>query len=296
MNTRAIVIFLAVNCVISVAVGYKFFTNEDKPESNQLKPVPAVVQQAFPLPQSSNVSLNTEEQKKNEQNLNITQKQEQSLEIVTSQLPVPFQGAQVPLVIVAAQASAQHEKNLKNINEKVKVVEVPESFTATAAPVSTEELQNICTVLGPLDFNSKNSLELILKNSPQHTQLKYKSEEKPVFEVYWNLGKDREQAEELLQKQKLNGTMSDNRFMIIQNEVQDWIVPIIEINSNIEVAKETANTLAVAANKNNAGGKWQYRTKPTAYFYTIENFEILDKKSLKSIDVMLDAPKEPCVK
>lgn len=301
MNTRAIVIFLAVNCVISVAVGYKFFTNENKTDTKtQLKPVPAVVKQEFPMPQAAALTPVAEKdnQKKSEliaQPITVNNFLNQG---ATDGAPLPvISNNTKPPVLVTVQSQDVNQVSQKSITQEKNIIptkssELPEAFTPHD---EAEEVNpNICTVLGPLDFDAKNSLELILKNSPQHKQLKYHTEEKPVFEVYWNLGKDREEAEELLQKQKLNGTMSDSRFMIIQNEVGDWIVPIIEVNSNIDVAKATANTLAAAANKNNAGGKWQYRTKPTAYFYTVENFEILDKKALKSIDVMLDTPKQPC--
>lgn len=266
MNTRAIVIFLAINGIISVAVGYKLFNKND----NQTSQAPVTVQQA--------VLVNTETavpvEKKNEVNPTDLSNE------LKSALPIPLIGANAPISLV--------------IQEPIKV-DTSSQPQETPSPVAKNDVvESICTVVGPMDFSAKNSMEVILKNDSNFSTLRYVSEEKPVYEVYWNLGKDRELAENLLQKQKESGTMSDSRYMMVQSEAADWIVPIIEINSSIDVARDTANTLAQTANKQNAGGKWQYRTKPTAYFYTIKNFEALDKKSSKSIDMMINAPKYPC--
>jgi hypothetical protein len=146
-----------------------------------------------------------------------------------------------------------------------------------------------CISLGPLGINDKANLDVILsKNENQAIIVK-----KPVYEIYWNLGNNYQNATSLFEKQK-NGPMSDSKFVLIQDEENNWIVSITEVYTTIETAKSLAIQLAEKAQKINAGGKWQYRTKPDAYFYTFNDFLKLNSNTINSINVLFNTQKRTC--
>ena len=94
----------------------------------------------------------------------------------------------------------------------------------------------------------------------------------------------------------LNKTYSleEDKFVLVQDESKDWIVSIAEVNSSLEYARSIANQLATTGSKYNAGGKWNYRTKPNAYFYKFDDFSQIDNKTKNSLNVMLTVNKIPC--
>jgi hypothetical protein len=298
MNTRALVVFLAINGVISVAIGYKFFY---KPQSST------------PIVQEKSIDF-----KSNHNSTNLDNNKSANTQITTNTVPTNQLAKISPshTLVNNTNNSTNVEVNnnipvtnpslvknsLVNPNQPINNMAISENKGSTILsnnlvkninPIVNNQ-EHICTEIGPMDFNAKNSMEVIIKKDPQYTNIQYSFEEKPVYEIYWNLGNNREQAQEMFQKQKQNGTLTDSRFVMVLNEDKDWIVPITEVNISLEYAKEMANKLASAANKTNAGGKWNYQTKPTAYFYKISNFDILDIKTKKSIDMMINSSKYPC--
>lgn len=318
MNTRYLVIFLALNGLISVAIGYKQI-KESVTESSATDSNTNSTNNTSNVIDMNNTNSSNNVPNNNNINPNNLNSGQNNLGFinngVNSHQPTPVAQSVTTIFNDKKNENIQTNNNNNNdisigntpfqnnsSNTNIKEDNKPNPNAQIKIANNTEQedtnkdlnKNNVCTSIGPMDFNSKNTMEVILKQDKNINSLKYNSEQKPVYEVYWNLGKDRETAENLLQKQKNNGTMSDSRFIMVQNDEKDWVVPITEINSTLEVAKNTAIKLASTANKSNIGGKWNYRTMPTAYFYTISNFDILDSKTRKSIDVMINANKNPC--
>lgn len=150
----------------------------------------------------------------------------------------------------------------------------------------------VCTVVGPLNLEQKGTMDVILTKNKSEQVIRV--EKRPVFEIYWNLGKDKNIAQELFEKQKQNGTMQDPKFILVQDENKDWVVSVVQINTSLEQAQAMANQLAEKAQKINAGGRWQYKAKPEAYFYIFNDYSTLEPQTINGINVMLNPNKQPC--
>lgn len=316
MNTRALVIFLGINVVLSVAIGYKYFSNE-----NQSKDTPPVIQQqsiSLPGTNHSNLSVNAVTEKTNNSenvpNQNLSPMTLAMQELKNQSVPAtpitenssnsPNQPNTNTTNIAAAnttisspqnESMVQHIINLQQGTQATSNLQNSNNQTSATTVVNANVNNNkVCTVLGPLDLKDKATMDLILSKDSNANKNQIEVSQKPIYEIYWNLGKDRDEAEALFQKQKQSGTMQEDKFVLVQDESKDWIVSIAEVNSSLEYARSIANQLATTGSKYNAGGKWNYRTKPNAYFYKFDDFSQIDSKTKNSLNVMLNVNKIPC--
>lgn len=122
-----------------------------------------------------------------------------------------------------------------------------------------------CIVYGPISYDNKNTVDMLLNRAGIISI--FNTVEKPVYEVYWNLGKDKVKAVELFEMQKNDGPLQDEKYKLALNEDNDWVVSISKITANEVMAKDLATNLAIKANKINTGGRWQYKNKSVVYFY-----------------------------
>lgn len=320
MNTRALVIFLGINVVLSVAIGYKYFSNE-----NQSKDTPPVIQQqSISLPgttHASSLSVNAVTEKTNNSenlsNQNLSPMTLSMQELKNQSVPVTpitennsnsTNQPNTNITTIAAantitslpqnESMVQHIMNLQQGNQATPNLQNNNTQNSANTVVTTNNLSinnnKVCTVLGPLDLKDKATMDLILSKDSNANKNQIEVSQKPIYEIYWNLGKDRDEAEALFQKQKQSGTMQEDKFVLVQDESKDWIVSIAEVNSSLEYARSIANQLATTGSKYNAGGKWNYRTKPNAYFYKFDDFSQIDNKTKNSLNVMLTVNKIPC--
>lgn len=292
MSTRALVIFLGINVVCSVVIGYKYFSKE-----NELKTTTPIIQQQ---------SIFSEPKNDSKVNVNVDKNKTISNDISTQKVQSKsIQNSNVPLLSNSRKESdsmVQHIINLKQNNNDLPIAnagDIPSTNglsdkTPNQTSNSKSANQKICTILGPLVLKDKATMDLILSKDSNAGKNDIEISQKPIFEIYWNLGKDRENAEILFQKQKQNGTMQEENFILVQDENKDWIVSVAEINSTIEYAKTITNQLATTGKKYNAGGKWSYKIKPNAYFYQFNDFSQIDEKTKTSFNVMLGINKTPC--
>lgn len=124
---------------------------------------------------------------------------------------------------------------------------------------------NTCVVYGPISSDNKGVVDMLI-NKAKITGI-FNTIEKPVYEVYWNLGKDKVKAVLLFEAQKNEGPLQDEKYKLSLNEENDWVVNISKITANELIAKDLATNLAIKANKINTGGRWQYKNKSVVYFY-----------------------------
>jgi hypothetical protein len=145
--------------------------------------------------------------------------------------------------------------------------------------------------MGPLNAEEKSTMDFILAKNKQ-TDLA-KVDKVQSHQLFWNLGKNKSEAEKLFSKQK-EGAMANPKFVLIQNQNKDWIVNITKVHGVDDVAKRLLKDLEDKAQKINAGGTWQYTTLPEGYFYKFNDFKSLKEVTVNSIDIMLKVPKDPC--
>ena len=148
-------------------------------------------------------------------------------------------------------------------NLATKIVPSPEPIGKNYIPSSS------CVVYGPISYDNKGVVDILL-NKAKLTPL-FNTVEKPVYEVYWNLGKDKVKAIELFEMQKNDGPLQEEKYKLALNEDNDWVVSISKITANELMAKDLATNLAIKANKIQTGGRWQYKNKSTVYFYQTDN-------------------------
>lgn len=149
----------------------------------------------------------------------------------------------------------------------------------------------ICMEYGPLDIEQKSIFDAIVIKEKIKPSVKVS--QKNQYEIYWNLGNNQVQANEMFERQKRD-VLQDKKFKLIE-ENGIWVVSIAIVNDNIETAKALAIQLSEKAGKVNAGGKWQYRTLPNAYYYQVKNINEMTAKSQAQITTGMGVAKKPCL-
>lgn len=150
-----------------------------------------------------------------------------------------------------------------------------------------------CVVYGPISYENKNVVDMLLTKS--NIIGLFNSVEKPVYEVYWNLGKDKVTAIELFEVQKNEGPLQDEKYKIALNEDNDWVVSISKIIADENMAKNLATNLAIKANKIQTGGRWQYKNKSTVYFYQSESSAKIPNEVSAVLEKTFSINKSKCV-
>lgn len=158
------------------------------------------------------------------------------------------------------------------------------------APVISQPLP-LCMVYGPMNLDQKATFYSLLSQDSISQDAKF--ERKEQFEIDWSLGKDKNIANELFSKQK-SGALQDEKFKLVSVD-GNWIVPITTVNDSAQSAEKFANQLAEKANKVNAGGKWEYRKLPDAYFIEVKNVNALSAESVNEINNGMNINKKPCL-
>ena len=151
---------------------------------------------------------------------------------------------------------------------------------------------NSCVVYGPISEESKAIVDMLLQKA--NIQKLFNTVEKTVFEVYWNLGKDKVNAIKLFEVQKNGGPLHEEKYKLSMNEDGDWIVSISNITDNEAMAREVATNLALKAKKVNAGGRWQYKKTGVFYFYQIDNSAKIPKEVVAVIEKTFSIYKNAC--
>lgn len=197
----------------------------------------------------------------------------------------------------AEEKAAKTEEYKQEIVAAQAAKPIEDAKTVLAAPptentqIITTKPDPVCAVLGPFNIDEKASVDVLI--SKNKTEQEIRIEKKPVFEIYWNLGRNEANAKKLFETQK-QGALQDAKFVMVQNEKREWIVPITQVHTNADVAKKLAVELGEKANKVNAGGTWSYTEKPDAYFYFFKDYAGLDKVVADSISLLVGEKKQPC--
>lgn len=150
---------------------------------------------------------------------------------------------------------------------------------------------SLCMVYGPIGIEQKATLDTIF--SQEKIETKTVVDKKTQYEIYWNLGKDKSIATEMFNRQKA-GSLQDPKFKITNSD-GIWMVSIATVSDSVDNAKTLAGQLAEKANKVKAGGNWQYRTLPDAYFYQLKDVNALSQQALAQINTGMDISRKPCL-
>jgi hypothetical protein len=193
------------------------------------------------------------------------------------------------------QAHINYKHNIVDIEKKNLEKIIKQNIT----PIHLAKVKNpndlqICQVLGPLTISQSTTLQSILNKASQlKTNIQYQTYHHPIYQIYWNLGTNYNTAQALFEKQKTNGTMNNPKFVLSQDG-SNWIVNIAQLDLPLDNVISIATNLAEKADKVNAGGHWQYRTLPDAYFYKFSSFNSIPTPVINSINLMVNPAKESC--
>lgn len=220
------------------------------------------------------------------------------------QKPLVFTPSQVPSVAPNVQVASPNKQpspadiNIHTSTENVNKANVNPDTNRPSNPVAsvpaiTNENDKVCVIYGPLDIEEKSRMDLILGKYKQNNLAKV--DKKTTYLIYWNLGSDKKEADKLFARLKENGgALADPKFVLTKNENGDYVVNIVRVNTGKVVAEKLTNDLISRAAKVNTGGQWLYKALPEGYFYTISDTNKLNPKVLQSINMLIEAPKDPC--
>lgn len=177
----------------------------------------------------------------------------------------------------------------KQINRQIQQTSINSPTIADKTHVASVN----CIVYGPINPDNKNVVDMLL-NKANITHL-FTSVEKPVYEIYWNLGKDKVKAIELFEVQKNEGPLQDEKYKIALNEDNDWVVSISKIIADEPMAKDFTTNLAIKANKIQTGGRWQYKNTSSVYFYQTDNSSNIPNEVNGVLEKTFSINKSKCV-
>ncbi len=195
--------------------------------------------------------------------------------------------------------------NPNNIPATTPTVPVQNTVTTTNDPISNpiaptiQESTNmsnvavnsqVCVKVGPLNTEEKNTLEFILNKNKENYLAS--TEKKTTYQIYWDLGDNKDVAEELFKKQK-DGAMSDQKF-VLEKHKNKWVVNITKIEGEKNIAEKLTKELGAKADKLNAGGEWKFETSQDQHYYLFKDFQKLLPNTINSIEIILKPKKEPC--
>lgn len=177
-----------------------------------------------------------------------------------------------------------------NSQEKLVSSVISNPAQPASIPASNSKV-SLCMVYGPIGIEQKATLDTIF--SQEKIETKTVVDKKTQYEIYWNLGRDKNIATELFNRQKA-GPLQDPKFKLTNSD-GTWMVSIATVTDSIDNAKTLAGQLAAKANKVNSGGNWQYRTLPDAYFYQLKDVNALSAQALAQINTGMDISRKPCL-
>lgn len=158
------------------------------------------------------------------------------------------------------------------------------------APIPATPIPS-CVVMGPFNFAEKSTVDFILNKNEQSSLAKV--DRMTTHQIYWNLGKDKTNADTLFKKQK-EGPMADAKFVLTQNGNKDWVVNIAKVIGTEATAEKLTKELEEKAKKVNAGGGWESVVLSHEWFYKFESYKNLKMATINSLDVTLTPKKKPC--
>lgn len=258
---RNLVIFLLINAILAIYIAGSYFFKSL--EENKEEPIkhPTTVTQVKPT--QATVKLTTVVPKP-------------TVDIV----------ADSPSIVATQPSAIVEPTNAYKFPTPTQNTVVNASRTTQVADVN-----KVCVEMGPLNAEEKSTMDFILAKNKQSDLAKV--DKLQSHQLFWNLGKNKADAEKLFSKQK-EGAMANPKFVLMQNQNKDWIVNITKVHGVEDVAKKLLKDLEDKAQKINAGGTWQYTTLPEGYFYKFNDFKSLKEVTVNSIDIMLKVPKDPC--
>ena len=165
-----------------------------------------------------------------------------------------------------------------------------ESTKNNSMPSETKSTKTACMLYGPLTNNQKQKFEHIIKlENISNVQI----EKKVHYDIYWNLGPDKQIAEQLFSRQKNNGVFKEDRYKLIaQNNA--WVVLITSLNGNNQEVRDITQQLANKADSVNAGGTWEYRSLEETIYYKVPDISKFSESAIQQINKGLDLPRLPC--
>lgn len=272
---KLVTVFMIVASILTMNFFYKINHNSKNIWDDENKVSQDIVQNSAPVVKPVVQSPQVKEQTpKIEENISVANATNEVKDNFTTQdnTQVASLESEVP----------QLNKVITNVHDKVNEINT-EAVTKNSG----------CMIFGPIPYDNKNTVDNLFTTA-KISQNVYSIIERPVYEIYWNLGSDKIKAINLFEKQKNYGALQDEKYKLILDNNQNWIVSISQVTADEEVAHKLATDLALAAEKYKLGGKWQFRSKSVAYFYHINNTASIPSEVYKLMEKTFNVAKSSC--
>ena len=190
------------------------------------------------------------------------------------------------------ETSKENKKEIVTPVVAKNTLKTPEenSLAAPSVYATAPSEPAVCIDYGPLNLEQKSIFDTIVAKEKINNLVVLS--QKNQYEIYWNLGDNQLKANEMFERQKKDA-LQDKKFQMIQDN-GNWIVSIAIVKDSLETTKVLAAQLSEKANRVNAGGKWQYKTLPSIYFYQVKNINAMTINSQVQISTGMRVGKKPC--
>jgi hypothetical protein len=132
-----------------------------------------------------------------------------------------------------------------------------------AKNASTGVYVSSCSIYGPITKENKIFIDSYLKQNNLSKDV-VNVIDLNKYNVYWNLGEDRNLATKIFDKEKTSKVFVNNDLKLIKNKY-GWVVSLPSIYADLIGIKKTVADLNVSTNK--IGGTWIYEKIGNATFY-----------------------------
>lgn len=186
-------------------------------------------------------------------------------------------------------------------NEKQELIAVEkkqkeEKETKEREEAARKDVLAVCIQFGPFNNNEKASFDAVVERSNflKHNLESFIVARTNLYQLYWSLGYNEEEARKLFDRQK-RGALSDEKFQLTLNDEKKWVVNITEAAGDENLAKTLTQELAEKADLINTGGTWEYKKLNDAYFYRFDTFNMIEDNLQEELISISVNKKQPCV-
>lgn len=204
----------------------------------------------------------------------------------------------VSLIQIFTQSSnnktSTKSTNIDTLSQDISKKQIEDKLPLIPTEKEKINTTSMCVVYGPISEENKTVIDLILKKS--NVLSFFDIVDKPVYDVFWNLGKNKIDAIELFESEKNDGPFKSEIYKLSLNSNNDWIVHISKITEDENMAKELVQKLSEQAQQIKIGGLWEYKKTSLVYFYQTQSPSKIPNEVDSIISKTFDIFKSPCSK
>ena len=190
-------------------------------------------------------------------------------------------------LLVAQESTFSQSKDIFNKIKTIFKDETPiaqnnneEQSTKNTQDIITEtKTGDSCLMFGPLSTDNENLAQTLLAKNTQE----YEIIDKPIYEIYWALGKDAKMAQSLYQRSLATGFIKPEKHKLEQDKTGFYFVSINKIDNSEQETSSLVTKIQQQANQVKTGGKWTYRKTHDLPYLKIQNASDLSNKTINNL-------------